>query len=382
VPRSWKGWLAAALAVLLFLGAALYLIGRIQYRLDVMDVERYEPVSSLKVPQHPLTRARYPFVDVHSHQWLMPVQDLDRLVAEMNDLNMGAMVNLSGFRGKLLEMSLANVNQRHANRFLVFLNLDFEQVDAPDWPQAALLQLDAAAKLGASGLKVYKSLGLTDRDKSGKRIAVDDPRLDPIWKRCGELGLPVLIHSAEPSPFFERKDEHNERWLELKQEPSRYRPPERYPPFESILAEQHRVFRKHPGTKFIDAHLGWLGNDLERLGKLLDELPNVYTEIGAVLAELGRQPRAARAFLIRHQDRVLFGKDTYKKEEYYTYFRVLETADEYFDYYRKRHAHWKMYGLELPDEVLRKVYYENALRLFPRIDRALFPSARAERPPP
>ena len=380
MPRfSGKAWLGAALAVLLFLGAALFLIGRIQYRLGVMDVERYEPVSSLVVPRHPLTRARFPFVDVHNHQFLMPVQNLDHLVAEMDELNMGVMINLSGFRGKLLEWSLANVKAHQANRFLVFLNLDFEQVDAADWPEAPLAQLEAAAKLGAKGLKVYKSLGLTDKDRSGKRIAVDDARLDPIWKRCGELGLPVLIHSAEPAPFFQPKDERNERWLELKQEPSRFRPPDKYPPFETILAEQHHLFRKHPGTKFIDAHLGWLGSDLARLGKLFDELPNVSTELGAVLAELGRQPRFAREWLIRYQDRVLFGKDTYKKEEYYTYFRVLETADEYFDYYRKRHAHWKMYGLELPDGVLRKIYYENALRLFPSIDRKLFPAVETTR---
>ena len=184
----------------------------------------------------------------------------------------------------------------------------------------------------------------------------------------------MLIHSAEPSAFFEPKDEHNERWLELRQEPSRFRPPEKFPPFETIIAEQHHLFRKHPETKFIDAHLGWLGNDLSRLGKLFDELPNVYTELGAVLAELGRQPRFARDWMIRYQDRILMGKDTYKKEEYYTYFRVLETADEYFDYYRKRHAHWKMYGLELPDPVLRKVYYQNALKLFPSIDKGLFPA--------
>ena len=138
------------------------------------------------------------------------------------------------------------------------------------------------------------------------------------------------------------------------------------------MAEQHRVFRKHPGTKFIDAHLGWFGNDLERFGKLFDELHNVYTELGAVLAELGRQPRFARAFLIRYQDRVMMDKDTYNQGEYYTYFRVLETDDEYFDYYRKRHAHWKMYGLALPDSVLRKVYYENALNVIPGIDKKLF----------
>jgi predicted TIM-barrel fold metal-dependent hydrolase len=368
-----RKWLLAPLGILLFLAAALWLIGRIQYRLNVMDIEEYEPVSSLKVPQHPLSRARYPFVDVHSHQWLMPIQDLDKLVREMDALNMGVMVNLSGFRGQLLSWSLANVQKHHARRFLVFVNLDFEKAGDPEWPKEALAQLDQAVRQGAAGLKVYKSLGLTDRDKSGKRIPVDDPRLDPIWQRCGELGIPVLIHSGEPSPFWLPKDRRNERWLELKQEPDRYRPADRFPPYETILAEQHRVFRKHPKTRFIDAHLGWLGNDLARLGALLDELPNVYTEIGAVLAELGRQPRTAREWMIRYQDRILFGKDTYVPSEYHTYFRVLETADEYFDYYRKRHAHWKMYGLDLPDAVLRKIYYGNALKLFPQLDKSLFP---------
>jgi predicted TIM-barrel fold metal-dependent hydrolase len=195
-----------------------------------------------------------------------------------------------------------------------------------------------------------------------------------MWAKCGELGIPVLIHSGEPSSFWKPKDNHNERWLELKQEPDRYRDPAKVPPFEQIMSEQHHVFRKHPNTKFINAHLGWFGNDLDRLGKLFDEMPNVYTELGAVLAELGRQPKAARAFMIKYQDRIMFGKDTYKKEEYYTYFRVLETGDEYFDYYRKRHAHWKMYGLELPDSVLRKVYYKNALQVIPGIDKSLFPT--------
>jgi len=204
------------------------------------------------------------------------------------------------------------------------------------------------------------------------RIAIDDARLDPIWAKCGALGIPVLIHSGEPNSFWNPKNKYNERWLELKQEPSRYRSPDHYPSFDSIMSEQHHVFRKHPETKFIDAHLGWYGNDLEKLGKLFDELPNVYTELGAVLAELGRQPRFARQWMIKYQDRVMMGKDTYKKEEYYTYFRVLETDDEYFDYYRKRHAHWKMYGLALPDSVLQKIYYKNALSVIPGIDRSLF----------
>jgi predicted TIM-barrel fold metal-dependent hydrolase len=369
---SKKKWIGLPILVLIFLGITIWLIGRIQYKLNVMDVEEYDPISTLKVPEHPLTHAKFPFIDVHNHQWIMPIQDLDKLVVEMDSLNMGVMVSLSGFRGKVLEWSLDNVSKNHPNRFVVFLNINFENLDDKGWPEETLAMMDEAVKQGVKGLKVYKGLGLTDKDNEGNRIAVDDPRLDPIWAKCGELGIPVLIHSGEPNSFWNPKDKHNERWLELKKHPDRYRDPKKIPPFEQIMGEQHNVFKKHPNTKFINAHLGWFGNDLERLGKLLDEMPNVYTELGAVLAELGRQPRAARAFMIKYQDRVMFGKDTYKKEEYYTYFRVLETGDEYFDYYRKYHAHWKMYGLELPDSVLKKVYYENALKVIPGIDQTIF----------
>ena len=371
---SKRKWIGLPILLLIFLAIAFLLIGKIQYQLNVMDVEEYDPISTLKVPEHPLTHAKFPFIDVHNHQWIMPVQDLDKLVTEMDSLNMGVMVNLSGFRGKILEWSLSNVSKNHPNRFVVFLNINFENLDDKGWPEETLAMMEEAVKQGVKGLKVYKGLGLTDKDNEGNRIAVDDPRLDPIWAKCGELGIPVLIHSGEPNSFWNPKDKHNERWLELKKHPDRYRDPKKIPPFEQIMGEQHNVFKKHPNTKFINAHLGWFGNDLERLGKLFDEMPNVYTELGAVLAELGRQPRAARAFMIKYQDRVMFGKDTYKKEEYYTYFRVLETGDEYFDYYRKYHAYWKMYGLELPDSVLKKVYFENALNVIPGIDKSLFVS--------
>lgn len=371
---SKRKWVLVPIAILAFLGMVYWVIGLIQYRLNVMDVENYDPRSTLKVAEHKVTRSKYPFIDVHNHQFAMPVQDLDNLVREMDSLNMAVMVNLSGFRGKYLEWSLDNVKNSHPNRFVLFLNIDFEKLDDEGWPDETLKMMEEGVKQGVRGLKVYKTLGLSETDNEGKRIAIDDPRLDPIWAKCGELGIPVLIHSGEPNSFWNPKDKYNERWLELKQEPGRYRSPDKYPSFEEIMAEQHRMFRKHPETKFIDAHLGWFGNDLERLGKLLDEMPNVYTELGAVLAELGRQPRFARAWMIKYQDRVMMGKDTYKMEEYYTYFRVLETDDEYFDYYRKRHAHWKMYGLALPDSVLKKVYYKNALRVIPGIDQGLFPT--------
>jgi uncharacterized protein len=185
--------------------------------------------------------------------------------------------------------------------------------------------------------------------------------------------VPVLIHTADPKQFWEPWDKNNERWLELKEIPSRRRSAEATAPWETLIAEQHALFRRHPKTLFIDAHLGWLGGDLARLGELLDECPNVYTEIGAVLAELGRQPRFAHQWFIKYQDRVMFGKDCWNPQEYYTYFRVLETADDYFDYYRRRHAFWQMYGLDLPDDVLKKLYYKNALRVVPGLDRSAFP---------
>lgn len=370
---SKKKWVLLAIGVLIFLGLTYWLIGLIQYKLNVMDVEEYDPISTLVVPEHTLTKAKYPFIDVHNHQWIMPIQDLENLVGEMDSLNMGVMVNLSGFRGKVLEWSLDNVGENYPNRFAVFLNLNFENLDDSGWPEEPIQMLEEGVKQGVKGLKVYKELGLNDQDNDGNRIPVNDPRLDPIWAKCGELGIPILIHSGEPASFWMPKDKNNERWLELKQYPSRYRNPDKLPSFDSIMSEQHAVFRKHPNTKFINAHLGWYGNDLTKLGQLMDEFPNMYTEIGAVLAELGRQPKAARAFFIQYQDRILFGKDTYKMEEYYTYFRVLETEDEYFDYYRKRHANWKMYGMNLPDSVLRKVYFENALNVIPGIDRSLFP---------
>ena len=357
------------------LGSLCYfVIVRLHYAYDIISFEDYNPKSTLVVSSNEIKRAKYPFIDIHNHQFDMPVKDLSDLVSEMDSLNMAFMVNLSGFRGQYLKMCLDNIKKNAPERLGVFVNLNWENIDSDTFLENNIKILRDAKKDGAIGLKVYKSLGLTDKDSNGNRIAVDDPRIDPIWEECGKLGFPVLIHSADPASFWKPKDKNNERWLELKQKPNRYRNPELFPSFESIIAEQHNVFEKHPKTIFINAHLGWMGSDLDRLSSHLDKYPNVVTEIGAVLAELGRQPKRARKFFIDHQDKILFGKDAYNQQEYYTYFRVLETEDEYFDYYRKRHAFWKMYGLGLPDSILKKVYYKNALRILPSINKSLFKS--------
>ena len=340
-----------------------------------ISFEEYEPKSTLVVPEHPVTRARFPFIDVHNHQRArtMTAEDVDKLVAEMDKLNMGLMVNLSGGSGDNFSQGLTRLRERHPKRFVQFANVDFEKIDAPDFGAKAAQQLEADVRAGAQGLKIFKNLGMFTKDASGRRVPTDDPRLDPIWAKAGELGIPVLIHTGEPVAFWFPHDRFNERWLELKEFPNRRRDSPEFASFEQTMTEQHNLFRKHPKTVFINAHLGWLGHDLARLSKLMDELPNMNTEIGAVLHELGRQPRAAREFLIKYQDRVLFGKDSWAPVEYHTYFRTLETADEYFPYYRKRHAFWRLYGLDLPEEVLRKIYYRNALRIIPGIDRSQFP---------
>jgi len=355
-----------------FLSIFLFLSHKSQAQ-DKMDFEAYDPPSTLVVPEHPTPKAKFPFIDIHSHQWNMAEMDLSERIKEMDTMNEAIMVNLSGRGGEQLKAQMDNIDKHFPNRFAVFTNLDFNNIDLPGWPDKTVDQLEQDVKNGAKGLKIYKSLGMFNKDSKGNRVAIDDPRMDPVWDKCATLGIPVIIHSADPKPFWSPQDSLNERWLELKTHPRRKRNENDPAPWQQIIEEQHNLFKKHPRTIFIAAHMGWYANDLQALAKLLDEIPNMYVEIAAVIAELGRQPRMAKKFFITYQDRILFGKDSYHPEEFPTYFRVLESADEYFPYYKRYHAFWKMYGLDLPDEVLKKVYYKNALKIVPGLDKSLFP---------
>jgi uncharacterized protein len=375
----------------LFYGALFFLVFSQSSCGQNMDMETYNPKSTLVVPEHLIKKAKYPFIDVHNHQWDMPNQNLSALLADMNSLNMVVMVNLSGRSFDIfhddyggnnmlnagidkLNRSLLNVKNNANGRILIFTNIDFSGIDNPAWTKTVVEQLEKDVKAGAAGLKIYKDIGLEVKDKNGKRVPVDDPRLDPIWEKCGELKIPVLIHTGEPSPFFDTMDNTNERWLELKLHPDRARPSSRYPSWKTVMSEQHHIFSKHRHTTFIAAHFGWLANNLNVLGNMLDSLPNVYVEFAAIMEEIGRQPKTGRNFFIKYQDRILFGKDTWSVGEYGFYFRMLETDDEYFPPLRKYHAFWYMYGLGLQDDVLKKIYYKNALKIFPQIDKSKFPN--------
>ncbi|HQW93054.1 MAG TPA: amidohydrolase family protein, partial [Ferruginibacter sp.] len=213
-----------------------------------MDFEKYNPPSTLVVPEHKPAKAKFPFIDVHNHQFGMPDMDLGKLVTEMDALNMKVMVNLSGESGDKIKRSVANIKQNFPNRFIVFANLDLKTVGSAGWGEQAANQLAEDVKNGASGLKIYKSLGFSVVDIDGKRVTVDDARLDPVWKKAGELKIPVLIHTADPKPFWSPMDENNERWLELATHPRRKKTDTDPAPWDTLIAEQHRLFKKHPRT--------------------------------------------------------------------------------------------------------------------------------------
>ena len=337
----------------------------------------YRPRSTLVTAEHPVPRAKYPAIDFHGHprgSWLESQDSLGWLGSALDAINVRVMVVANDVTGDALRREVAGVRASPAmkDRVRILAGIDFRNV-GPGWAKKAIEQLDADVAAGAVGVgEISKDLGLSIMKADGTRLRIDDPALDPVWAECARLRIPVFIHTADPEEFWQPIDYHNERWLELALFPRRRYPAGEFPSFEELMTERDNMLRRNPKTTFVIAHMGWHANDLARLGKLLDAMPNVYTEVGAVLYDIGRQPRAAHDFFVRYQDRILFGKDSFQPEEYPYYWRVFETRDDYFDYYRPYHAFWKLYGIDLPDEVLKKVYYRNALRITPGLpgDRA------------
>jgi predicted TIM-barrel fold metal-dependent hydrolase len=238
-----------------------------------------------------------------------------------------------------------------------------------------VIQLEAAQQRGISGLKVFKSLGLQYRQADGKLIAVDDPRFDPIWSACGRLGLPVLIHTADPSAFFEPLTPSNERYEELSRHPDWHFPPDRFPTRAELHAARERLFERHRQTTFIAAHFGNDAEDLSETARILESHPNVVVDFASRISELGRQPYSAREFFLKYADRILFATDgPWPEQRYHYYWRFLETRDEYFPYSEKEippQGLWRIYGIDLPDQVLEQIYHQNAARIIPGVAERL-----------
>jgi predicted TIM-barrel fold metal-dependent hydrolase len=342
----------------------------------------------LHVPETRVERARFPVIDFHTHlSWSARAGRAERvrhvaapaeILAVMDRKNIRTMVNLTGGYGSLLEETVRYWHAPHPERFVVFTEPWFNRLTEPGYPKFQGDEIGRARSAGARGLKVLKTLGLYLREQvtAGPLVKVDDPRFDPMWEAAGGAGMPVAIHTSDPEAFFLPTDRFNERYEELSAHPDWSFHGRDYPSNRELHEARNRVVARHPRTQFVVLHVG-NSEDLALVSEWLDRYPNMHVEIGARIGELGRQPRTARKFFDRYQDRILFGTDAvpggtetpqqiFGEQLYEIYYRFLETEDEYFDYApapKPPQGRWRIYGLGLPEQILRKVYYENAARL-------------------
>jgi len=377
-PARPHAWLPSLLLLLVW--GAIPLRAQIGYQ-AVPDAEQkktlllkdFKPVSRLHTAAHPVDRAKFYVIDVHSHvndaaridEHMPP----ERVIEVMNSTNVKTIVILTGLWGEKLQGVIDEMVKPYPGRFMVFTQLDWSRVDDPDFGNEMVAQIRDSVARGARGLKLLKDFGLGVRTRDGKLLKIDDPRLDPVWEECGRLGIPVFIHTGDPEAFFLPIDGTNERYEELIEHPDWSFFGRDYPSLPSLLEARNRIFAKHPRTTFVSLHMGWPEN-LDWVQSMLDQYPNVMVEFGAREAELGRQPRRTRALFVKYPERVMFGTDNDVSEGLYrNIFRWLETDDEYFDYWgAPGQGRFEISGLALPDEVLKKIYHENAERLFSRFN--------------
>ncbi|MCA8995456.1 MAG: amidohydrolase family protein [Planctomycetaceae bacterium] len=345
-------------------------------------LDEFRPTPVLKTDEHILTRAKFPCVNVHTHPGRLNPEELDEMVQVMDEANIAVSVSLDGRAGPEFADHYKLLTGRHPGRFAIFVRMDYigdgDPEDPATWdvhrPGFGLRMADRlteAVRQGAVGLKLLKDLGLYLKDENGKLLKPDDPRFDPVWARAGELKVPVIWHCGDPISFFRPTDEYNERWEELYRHPEWSFYGEEFPSHQELIDARNRVIARHPETTFICAHMADVPEDLAKLGTYLDEYPNMNVEIAARVAELGRQPYTARKFFLKYPDRILFGTDGIPPmTELIPHFRFLETFDENFPYEDNPfppQGLWNIFGIGLPDDVLRQVYHKNAERLIPGV---------------
>jgi predicted TIM-barrel fold metal-dependent hydrolase len=329
-----------------------------------LPLSDFQPKSMVVSEEHPVERARFPVIDYHNHLDSLEPSDV---LGVMDACGIEKIVNITMKTG---DEALRMIDKFHAadrKRFYTIGWMDWSIVAKPDFVALTVQQLERLVERGAIGIKFWKDLGLSVRDAAGELLRVDDERLAPLFDKAAELGIPVMFHTADPDAFFLPIDAQNERYEELAAHPDWGFCGAQYSKQE-LLDQRDRVIARHPKTTFVAAHVAENGENLARVHKLLETYPNVSIDISARASELGRQPYSARELFLKFPDRILFGSDLLPEESMYRlYFRFLETADEYFEYpsHASRQGRWNIYGLHLPDDVLRKVYRENALRLLP-----------------
>lgn len=333
-----------------------------------LSLSDFHPVSMLKVPAHAVLKPRYPVIDYHNH---LDAQNPNEVLHIMDECEIERIVNITMKVGDEAIEMVEKFRRAAPQRFSTIGWMDWTGVERDDFIQLTLKRLDRLVEAGIVGLKIWKDLGLAVRDRTGKLMHVDDERLAPIFERCGELQIPVMVHIGDPEAFFLPIDANNERLEELSAHPDWSFYGAAFSKYE-LLAQRDHVFKRHPKTTFVAAHIAENSENLQNVTAMLEANPNVFVDISARASELGRQPYSARRFFLQFADRILFGSDLVPQAEMYRlYYRFLETEDEYFEYpsHASRQGRWNIYGINLPDEVLRKVYRENALTLLSTADR-------------
>jgi predicted TIM-barrel fold metal-dependent hydrolase len=347
--------------------------------MSALLLKDFAPKSALVTPEHLIDKPKFPVFDAHVHfgrltrdgkyfdfhpdgDWVNP--DLPAALELLDQLGVKWIANMDGGYGELLKQNIERYKEPYAGKFAVFCWVDWSAAaeDGEKWAK----EVEKSIKAGAQGLKIFKTLGLEFRDKSGKLVMPDDPRLDPVFQAAGEQNIPVMIHTGDPVAFFDPLDGTNERYEELAEHPDWHFYGKDFPSFNFMIERLLNRVERSPQTKFIGAHVMCYAENLGFVAKALDKYPNLYVDITERIGELGRQPYTARKFLIKYADRVLFGTDSFAVDthHYRTQYRFLETQDEYFNYGRNQ-GRWNIYGVFLPDDVLRKIYHENALKLIP-----------------
>ncbi len=327
-----------------------------------LPLSDFQPHSMLVTGAHEIEKARFQVIDYHNHLDALTPGDVLRV---MDACGVERIVNITMQTGEAALRMIDKFHSADAQRFATIGWMDWSDVERPDFVQLTCDRLERLVERGAQGIKFWKDLGLSVRDGEGKLLRIDDDKLAPIFDKAAELGIPVMFHTADPDAFFQPIDAHNERYEELAAHPDWGFYGSQYAKTD-LLDQRDRVIARHPKTTFVAAHVAESGENLKRVTRLLETRSNLLVDISARASELGRQPYSAREFFLRFADRILFGADLLPEEQMYRlYFRFLETADEYFDYpsHASRQGRWNIYGLNLPDDVLRKVYRENALRL-------------------
>jgi predicted TIM-barrel fold metal-dependent hydrolase len=328
----------------------------------------FHPVSSLTSAYHDVREAKFPAIDYHNH---LDSTDPREVLQIMDRCGVEHVVNITMQVGQSAHAIMDRFHQAAPDRFSSIGWMDWEGVERADFVQVTIDRLKRLVDHGVCGIKFWKDLGLVLKDANGALLRIDDERFDPIFSACGELGLPVMFHTADPTAFFQPIDPRNERYEELAAHPD-WAFSDSPVSKRELLEQRNRVIARHPEIAFVGAHCAESGEDLAFLSEQLDALPNLMVDISARTPELGRQPYSARSLFLKYADRILFGTDLLPSEEMYRlYFRFLETADEYFEYpsHASRQGRWNIYGVSLPDDVLRKIYRDNALKLMPHLRR-------------